>query len=100
MGLSTYATAFLLLAGALVLTVAGASAMSASYDSANETASGNAPGADGAPPVLEVGKDIQSTLVSALPWIGLAAVPMAIIGILGSLAFVRKSGRGRRRRGF
>jgi len=87
----------LLLAGALVVGVAGAAAMSASWDSANETAAGNAPGASGTPPVFEMGKGLQSTLAQLLPWVGGIAAVAALVGMFASIAIVRKSDRGARR---
>jgi len=94
MGLSTYGAGFLLLAGALVVGAAGTAAMASSWNSADETASG---AADGSPPVLDMGKDVQSTLATLLPWVGLIGAVAALVGMLGSIAIVRKRDRGARR---
>jgi len=88
MGLSTYGAGFLLLAGALVVGAAGTAAMASSW------ASG---AADGSPPVLDMGKDVQSTLATLLPWVGLIGAVAALVGMLGSIAIVRKRDRGARR---
>lgn len=94
MGLSTYGAGMLLLAGALVVGVAGTAAMSASWDNANETAAGTG---SGAPPVLDMGKDVQSSLAQLLPWVGAMGAVAALVGMFASIAIVRKRDRGARR---
>jgi len=94
MGLSTYGAGFLLLAGALVVGAAGTAAMASSWDSADETA---AEAAGGSPPVLDMGKDVQSTLAQLLPWVGAMGAVAGLVGMFASIAIVRKRDRDARR---
>jgi len=83
MGLSNWAAAFLLLGSFIVAGVAGISAMDASHTATNETLADNNVSK---PPELAMGEEVQSSLAAALPWLGLAAVPLGILGILGLAA--------------
>jgi len=86
----------LLLAGALVVGVAGTAAMSASWNNANETAAGTDAGS---PPILDMGQDVQSTLAQLLPWVGAIGAVIALIGMFASIAIVRRGDRDARRGG-
>lgn len=83
MGQSNWATAMLLLGGLVVLTVAGVSALQASQQ---QTDTALADANEQQPAVLSMGEDVQTAIVTALPWLGLIAVPLGIAGILGAVA--------------
>lgn len=94
MGRSTYATAFLLLAGLTIVGTAGIAALDASHSQTNSTLNGTN---SDSPGVLEMGKDVQSALATALPWLALLAVPIGIVGLLVPLAVAFSDSSGGRR---
>lgn len=79
-----FTTAFLLLAGVLVVGAAGTAALAASHEDTRATL--NASGAE-TPGVLGMGIDLQSTLLTALPWVALLSVPIGIAGIIAKVGF-------------
>jgi hypothetical protein len=88
-----WATAFIVLAGATLLAVAGVAALDASHADVNETVASE-------PPVTSMGEDVQSALVTALPWLAAGtSVPLGIAGLYGMFRFSSSSGgrRGGRR---
>lgn len=74
-----FTTAFLLLAGVLVVGAAGTAALAASHEDTRATLDD---AGEETPGVVVMGEDMQSALVTALPWLGLLAVPIGIGGIL------------------
>lgn len=86
--MSNWAAAFMLLAGLTVFAVAGIAAVSASHDDVDSTFNDSGVSEPG---VVGMGEDVQSALLTALPWLALAAVPMGIVGILAAVAFIYPS---------
>lgn len=80
MSSSKWSTAFILLAVTLVMGTAGIAAMDFSMDS---TEAEIADPSDETSGVLDMGKDVQSTLGYLLPLLALAAVPLGIAAIAG-----------------
>lgn len=95
MSTSTWTAAMLVLAVVVVGGAAGTAAVSASYEDSKATY--NATHSQTEPPVLAMGKDVSSTMLTVLPWLGLVAVPLGIVGLLG-LGLTRRSSNGGRRR--
>lgn len=84
MGLSNWAAAMLLLAGVVIVTVAGVAALDASHQQTDSTLED---AGESSPEVLETGESAQSAILTALPWIGLIVVPLGIAGILAAVAY-------------
>lgn len=80
MDLSHLFTAFILLAGALIVASAGTLALDAAYSDTQERydASSSTSTTDS----LETGKDLSSTVATLIPLFGYMAVPLGIIGLL------------------
>jgi len=93
--MSNWAAAFLLLAGLVVFGIAGIAAVSASHEDVDSTLNGSGVSEPG---VVGMGEDVQSALLTALPWLALAAVPMGIVGILAAVAFIYPSTSSMQRR--
>lgn len=92
-----WATAMLLLAGAVVVLTAGAAALDASHEETAEAINASAEATTDGP--LPMGEDVQSALMTALPWLlGLLAVPMGIVGVYGTVRFAGSAASSRRRR--
>lgn len=90
MKLGLWATAMIVLAGATMLAAAGVAALDASHADVNETVASE-------PPVTSMGENVQSALVTALPWLAAGtAVPLGIAGLYGMFRFTSSSSRGRR----
>jgi len=92
---STLAIAFLFLGGLVVIGTAGIAAVDASHDATSQTlndAGKTQPG------VVDMGKDVQSAVLTALPWLALAAVPMGIVGLLGAVSIGLPTSNNRRSR--
>jgi hypothetical protein len=86
MSSSKWSTAFVLLAATLVMGTAGIAAMDFSMDSTEAEISDPSADTSG---VLDMGKDVQSTLGYLLPLLAFAAVPLGIAGIAG-IAIVKR----------
>jgi len=80
MQLSHLFTAFVLLAGALIIAGAGTLALNEAYYDTQDRY--NASSSDSTTDELETGRDMSSTLATLLPLFGYAAVPLGIIGLL------------------
>lgn len=80
MSSSKWSTAFVLLAVTLVMGTAGISAMEISMGDTEEKITDPSAETTG---VLDMGKDVQSTLAYLLPLLALAAVPLGIAAIAG-----------------
>jgi hypothetical protein len=94
---SKWATAMLLLALTVVVSAAGAAAMSASYEESRATLNASAPSSDGLR-ILDMGRDVQASTAYLLPLFGFVAVPLGIVGLLG-LGLLRRGSNGSRGRG-
>lgn len=90
-----FKAAFVLLACALIVGTAGAAAMDAAVDdvrdSYDEDANASAPGS------LDAGEQAGSTSATAVVWLGLAAVPMFMLAVLGIALTKRGAPAGGRR---
>jgi hypothetical protein len=95
MAKSTLAMAFIFLGGLLVVGTAGIAAVDASHDSTTETLSD---AGESRPSVLDMGEDVQAAVLTALPWVALAAVPIGIVGLLSAVSIGLPSGNRRARR--
>lgn len=95
MAKSTLAMAFILLGGLLVVGTAGIAAVDASHESTNATLND---AGESRPSVLDMGQDVQSAVLTALPWVALVAVPIGIVGLLSAVSIGLPSSNGRMRR--
>jgi hypothetical protein len=89
--------AFVLLAFAVVGSAAGTAAMSASYEESRQTLNASDPSSEGLR-ILDMGRDVQSSMAYLLPLFGFVAVPLGIVGLIG-LGKLRSGSAGRRGRG-
>lgn len=89
-----YTTAILLLAGVLVVGAAGTAALAASHEGTRATLDD---AGTPLPDVVSMGEQLQSSLMAALPWVALVAVPLFILGVLATLTYTGGSSTPRRR---
>jgi hypothetical protein len=81
MDLSHLFTAFILLAGALIVASAGTLALDAAYNDTQERYNASS-GSSSTTDSLETGKGLSSTVATLIPLFGYMAVPLGIIGLL------------------